>query len=205
MLNELLALIAPPLCVACGGDAAQSAPLCVGCRRAMRPLTAAAIAGAWAAFPYDGPAGALVRSLKFGGRVAIADVMAAQIAAHAPRGLLDGAFVPVPVHPRHRRRRGLDHALLIAEALARRTGLAVIRCLERGGDPRAQVGRGRRERLAGVAGSIAVAHGIDVPARAVVVDDVVTTGSTIRACAAALGAAGCPEIAAIAYARSAGR
>jgi predicted amidophosphoribosyltransferase len=147
----------------------------------------------------------MVRSLKFGGRSPMADVMAAQIAAHAPRQLFDGALVPVPVHAAHRRRRGLAHAHLLADALHSRTGLPVADCLERIGDPRPQVGRGRRQRLAGPAGAIAVRAGAEAPPRALLVDDVVTTGATIAACAQALRAGGARSVRAIAYARTAAR
>lgn len=159
----------------------------------------------WAAFGYDGPAGAVVRSLKFGGRAKLADLMAAQMAAHAPPGLLTGSVVPVPVHPRHRRRRGLDHGHALAVALAGRKGLVVCDCLVRTGDPRPQVGRGRRDRLRGPSGAITLRPGIDRPREALIVDDVITTGATIRACAQALQSAGVTRISAAAYAQTTAR
>jgi ComF family protein len=207
MLGNLISLIAPPLCIACAGDAGRAGPLCRECRGelARSARTAGQTGPCWAAFPYDGPAGAMVRSLKFGGRIPIAAVMAAQIAAQAPPDLLCGTLVPVPVHAAHRRRRGMAHAHLLAEALGDRTGLAVADCLERVGDPRPQVGRGRRERMAGLAGAIAVRSGTEPPVVAVLVDDVVTTGATIAACAQALCAAGSRSFRAIAYARTGAR
>jgi predicted amidophosphoribosyltransferase len=209
MLTKLLGLIAPPLCIACGGDAGRAAPICRECRAAMvaggsRRLRLSD-AEAFAAFAYDGPAGALVRALKFGGRAALADVMAAQLAAHAPPGLLAGAVVPVPVHPRHRRRRGVDHSRALASALARRAGLPLANCLVRSGDPRPQVGRGRRERIHGPLGSIAVRDGADVPEAALIVDDVVTTGATLAACVRVLRSAGSGRIGCLAYARTTAR
>jgi ComF family protein len=147
----------------------------------------------------------MVRALKFGGRVPIADVMAAQLASHAPPELLRGTLVPVPVHDQHRRRRGLAHAHVLADALSRRTGLAMADCLQRSGDPRPQVGRGRRERMAGVAGAISLREGHEPPRRALLVDDVVTTGATIAVCAKALRVGGVERVAAIAYARTAAR
>jgi predicted amidophosphoribosyltransferase len=75
--------------------------------------------------------------------------------------------------------------------------------LTRSGSNRTQVGRGRAARLLGPAGEIEVAQ--TTPAEAVLVDDVVTTGGTLAACAAALRAAGSKRVAAVAFARTAGR
>src|SRR5436190_11251542 len=209
MLTKLLALVVPPLCVACGADAGRAAPLCRECRAQMRPLaqsSADPVPGApWAAFAYEGPAGALVRALKFGGRIAVADAMAAQIAALAPPDRLRGAVVPVPVHPAHSRRRGIDHTAALGRALARRAGLPFAGCLVRTGDPQPQLGRGRRARIRGPAGLIAVRARTEPPSQALLVDDVVTTGATLAACAGVLRAAGSQHIAPIAYARTTAR
>src|SRR5204862_240717 len=107
--------------------------------------------------------------------------------------------------PRHRRRRGVDHSRALASALARRAGLPLADCLVRTGDPRPQVGRGRRERIGGPLGSIALRNGADVPATALVVDDVVTTGATLAACLRVLRAAGSARITCLAYARTTAR
>jgi predicted amidophosphoribosyltransferase len=147
----------------------------------------------------------MVRALKFGGREAIAHAMAAQLAALAPPGLLRGVVVPVPVHPLHRRRRGIDHAAALARAFARRTGLELADCLVRTGDPRPQVGRGRRARIHGPAGSIGVRTGTAVPDFALLVDDVVTTGATLASCTSALLNAGSRQVTPVAYARTTGR
>ena len=110
----------------------------------------------------------------------------------------------MPLHPRRRRRRGFNQARELAGALSRRTGLALEDCLERAGPGYTQVGRGRSERRAGPAGGVRTRAG-PVPRRAVLVDDVVTTGGTLGACAEALRAAGCREVVAVAFARTLGR
>ena len=160
----------------------------------------------WAAFAYESPAGALVRALKFGGRLPIAEVMAAQIAAHAPPELLQGVVVPVPVHRAHSRRRGVDHAAALARALASRARLPLDDCLVRSGDPQPQVGRGRQARVRGPAGAIAVRGGRRAaPRHVLLVDDVVTTGATLAACMEALRAAGAEHVTPIVYARTTAR
>jgi len=161
----------------------------------------------WAPLAYEGAAAALVRALKYRGAVALADPMAAQLAANAPPGLLErpAELVPVPLHPARRRRRGYNQAEQLACALARRRGLNVSDVLVRSGPAIRQVGRDRSQRLRGVMGSVEPARGASIPTRVVLVDDVATTGATLRACAAALSAGGARSVRAICFARTPGR
>jgi predicted amidophosphoribosyltransferase len=177
--------------------------LCPGCRAAVEQLEAAPVSLAglsvWAPVSYVGPARAIVRRLKFHGATALAGHMAATVAASAPDGMLAGALVPVPSPLRRRRARGFCHALLLAEALAERTGLPVLELLERvGGGPR-QVGRARSQRLRAPPRFTARRGHIGA---VVLVDDVITTGATLTACARALRQAGCSCETALAYART---
>lgn len=221
-LSAVLSLVAPPLCFACGAHAGENRALCAACRRALRWLAPAAegdgelfVVGAadgglpvWAPLAYEGPAAALVRALKFRGARGVAEVMAGPIAAGAPPWVLgegSGAarLVPVPLHRARRRRRGFNQAALLASALAIRTGLDVDDCLERRGTAGTQMGRDRSGRAAAVAQAVLVRG--RPPPLAVLVDDVVTTGATLGACAAALRASGALEVRAVAYARTPGR
>jgi ComF family protein len=203
----IAALLAPPLCWSCGGHAPRGRALCTTCRRGLvfLPREPVVLSGVriWAPIAYEGPARDLVRALKFRGALSLAREMTALAVASAPRDLLRGDLVPVPLHPVRQRRRGFNQAAVLAEAIARTTGLAVSDCLRRRGPGPPQVGRSRGARLSGPAGSIEVRA--RVPPTALIVDDVVTTGATIAACATALRRAGTAELAAIAFARTPGR
>jgi ComF family protein len=208
-LARLLSLLAPPLCWGCLRYAREG-PLCRDCRAGLSwlPPELVAVAGVelFAPLAYERAARAMVHALKFRGALAVADPMAAQMAANAPPGLLDRAtLVPVPLHPARLRRRGFNQAECLASALARRTGLTVSDRLERAGSARPQVGRGRSERLRGIEGSVRVRTGAGPPADVLLVDDVVTTGATLAVCANALREAGSQRVAGIAYARTPGR
>jgi ComF family protein len=209
VLSRLAAVVVPPFCWGCGADAAAGQPLCATCRRELRWLDDEPVAlegvQLWAPVAYEGPARALVRGLKYRGAPGLAEPMAAQIAARAPRHLLapEAALVPVPISAARRRRRGFNQAERIATALARRTGQPVTGCLRRGGDRGHQVGRDRAARLEAAGRSLSL--GGPAPARAVLVDDVATTGATLAACLDVLRGAGTAEVGALAYARTPGR
>jgi ComF family protein len=187
-------------------------PLCPTCRTALRwlspePVETAGGLRAWAPLAYEGPARGVVRALKFKGATRAAAAMAAQIVAGAPPGFLDPAaeLVPVPLHPARARKRGYNQAERLAAAIAARTRLPLDDCLERAGPRATQVGRDRAQRLSGIPGTVRLAEQRAPPLRAVLVDDVITTGATLAACAAVLRQNGAREVVAVAYARTPGR
>jgi ComF family protein len=213
VFRPLLDAIAPPLCAGCGAAAGLLEPLCARCRADLRwlgpdPMRIGSTLRAWAPLAYEEPARGVVRALKFKGATRAADAMAAQMAANAPPDWLDRdrVLVPVPLHPARARKRGYNQALLLAEALAARTGMALDDCLERAGPRGTQMGRDRAQRLAGIAGTVGLGPGrAPPPSRAVLVDDVITTGATLAACARALLAGGAISVVAVGYARTPGR
>jgi ComF family protein len=223
LLAELLALAVPPACVVCREGLPRSELwLCASCtrelpwlpaRRCARcglashrrgcPAGAAAFSRAWAPLAYDGVARELVAALKFRGALPVAALMAAHIAANLPRDIRAGAppaIVPVPPQAARARRRGFDPAGALAAALAPRLGLPLRPCLRRRDRAGRQVGSSRLQRRR--AGRLAIELRGPAPPRALLVDDVHTTGATLDACARALLAGGCREVVAITYART---
>jgi predicted amidophosphoribosyltransferase len=203
MLAELLGLLVPPRCGVCGLECALRAELCEGCETCLGRLAPCSTAvpgldATWSATPYEGVARDLVVALKFKARLPLAKRAGAVITARAPAGLLAGVVVPVPPAPARRRWRGFDAAEAIAATLSAQTGLPLRPCLRRS-QGRRQVGRPRSDRLASPP-RVRLA-GLS-PAAAVLVDDVVTTGATLGACAWALRSGGCDRVVALTFACS---
>lgn len=116
----------------------------------------------------------------------------------------DSVVVPVPAHRWRLWQRGFNQAALIAHALARqgKAGLAVD-ALERVKPTSSTKGLNRRQRLRNVTGAFRVARREAIKGRHIVlVDDVMTTGATVSACAAALTRAGARHVEVLTFART---
>lgn len=202
LLRELSALVAPPRCAACDGPADSQQPLCLECLNAVGdepPLVEEGLAGidlAVSPCSFERTARAVIHGLKYRGRLRLAEMAAEAIISACPSDELHGTLVPVPPSSLRWRWRGFDSAEEITLALAERTGVPYDPCLRRDHGPR-QVGRPRSARLS--ESPSVRAHG-PAPQRALLVDDVRTTGATLAACASALRDAGATEIVAMTFA-----
>lgn len=127
----------------------------------------------------------------------------AEMALRDPEGFAADVVVPVPLHADRWRERGYNQAELIARPVARRLRLVLgsyllVRKLPR--PPKLLLTRA--ERWKSVRGAYAIREGVRVDnQRVLLVDDVMTTGATLEACARALKKAGAAEVVALTVAR----
>ena len=159
----------------------------------------------WCA-PFAGVVRAALHQLKYGGERRLAGPLAASMAARwRAVGVGGELLVPVPVSAERARRRGYDQATLLASELSRGLEMPWLAALERTRDTSPQFELGLGARHANVAGAFALrgpAQTATIGGRWIVlVDDVVTTGSTLVACAAALHSGGARAVSAVTVAR----
>jgi ComF family protein len=154
---------------------------------------------------YNDASRRLILAFKHGRRIALAPMMARLIAARLPESGPDWLVVPVPLHRWRLWRRGFNQAALLAREIAaqRGAGLLLDGLLRTRATP-SLGGLGRKARARALAGAIAVnprrkaaLNGASI----ILVDDVLTSGATSRACVAALKRAGAKEIVIACFAR----
>lgn len=208
---------------ACAGCGREGRALCDECARALDArldLPAGTPIGLPADLPapllqlewcagFAGPVRAALHELKYAGERRHARILGEAVARRWRRaGQGATVIVPVPVHAERERKRGYDQAALIAEAAAGTLGLPFVGALERSRATVAQFELGREDRSANVQGAFRLRKDSEGSLRRAVagqwvllVDDVVTTGSTLAACGAALEEAGARAVSAITVAR----
>jgi len=203
-MGSWLDLLLPPICARCGCAVDTGAALCPPCDLRLPRWEEAAprLAGLEACVAglcYTGEAADWIQRFKYpkpglsGLDPAAACVLRAvmgEVAARTP-GPTPQLVVPVPLHPRRLRMRGFNPAGVLARAVAREVGVRFqATALVRVRDTGSQTGLTRSARRRNLRGAIRAASRRRLPERVWLVDDVVTTGSTLEEAARALHRAG---------------
>lgn len=185
------------LCLACE-ELADEGQLCDVCRAQLTDLRMRDQSGPVRfAYAYGEAARQLVISLKFDGVAEAAELLADAMAEEAGGMALpeDTVVTWVSMPKRRRRVRGIDHGYLLAKAVADRIGLPVQQLLTKDEGTRTQLGLNAEQRRKNLIGRMHCPVPVHHPV--LLVDDVVTTGSTISVCTEVLLEAGAPTVYAI--------
>ncbi len=227
LFRSVLDFALPPRCSGCGTIVDDTDSFCAecwskldflqgGCSRCGLPLEATDIDTCGrclakpprldrirAAVAYDDISRSVALRLKYGRKVALARTMSRYmlplVAEPSPRALL----VPVPLHRSRLWNRGFNQSAIIARELSRRTGLPLAADALRRVRPTPPLkGMNMNQRRRTVAGAFRANEDADLANREIVlIDDVLTTGSTANACARALKRAGAARVDLISWAR----
>lgn len=220
--NRPVSVLFPPTCILCGAPGRETLDLCRSChtdlprnrhhcRRCALPLPATAPAGSLcgacqrrpppydrciAPFRYEGTLPHLVTGLKFRARMNYARLLGALLTAGLEEAAaeLPELVIPVPLHPTRQRERGFNQALEIARVPARHFGIPLdTRHCRRQQATAPQSGLEAKERRRNIRGAFAVTGGLTAR-HLVLLDDVVTTGSTVAELAGMLKRAGVERV-----------
>ena len=178
-----------PLCTRCGMVFTSREGVDHWCGRCLdRP---GAFARARAVGIYDGSLRAAIHALKFKGQTRLADPLSQLLLAGYRRYWQDGeidVIAPVPLHRKRFRQRGFNQAYLLMHSWGLSGGTKVVRdLLVRIRATAPQTGLDRRQRRINIKRAFAVnRRGASTGQRVLLIDDVLTTGATIEACAAVL-------------------
>lgn len=197
------------LCLACAKDLPHLPKPC--CLRCALPIPHGEICGrclnkpphfdtAFVPFVYDFPLDKLVQSFKYGHRLAIADYLGKMLVKAAGKIEAD-TIIPLPLHPERLRERGFNQALELARPLSRALKVPIdSRSCKRIRHTPAQADLPWQERAKNIRGAFQCT--IDLSGqRILLVDDVMTTGTTLDECSRTLKQRGAATVTVLAVAR----
>lgn len=197
-----LACLSPARCAGCDGLLSQDGVgFCEACSPLLEvaPETLRPPSDQAAAFSYGGPLADGIARLKYAGRTDIAPALGRMLARAAlPYAGEVDVVIPLPLFGRRLRERGFNQCALLACYAARALGVPLrVDVLERVRDTATQAGLSREARAANVRGAF---RAREIAQRALLIDDVRTTGATLESAACALLDAGAPKVLTLALA-----
>jgi ComF family protein len=202
---SLIRNIESPLCPCCGiplPDREGADHFCGECLRAHPPFSSARAVARYESVLLDA-----IHGFKYRGRITDGEVLGKMMADYRYHQFDISAYtliVPVPLHRRRLRERGFNQAVILAREIAGRFSLPIdLRSLRRRVYTEPQVGLGKGHRTANVRGAFDVGDGKRIEGQKIVlVDDVYTTGGTVRECAGILMKNKAAEVAVLTLARA---
>lgn len=196
------ALVAEFFCKACRTPFVDAYPLdehdlCTICRKSLVNFDTAYSFGS-----YEGSLRKLIHLFKYGKVESLARPLSRLLVRSLPLGQRFDIVMAMPMHWRKRWERGFNQSELLAKPVARRYGLELATNLRRKRQTKAQAGLSEAQRLENAKDSFRVERPEEINGRRVLlIDDVFTTGATLRAAAAALKEAGAAHVSALTLAR----
>jgi len=206
MFRSLLNLFFPKLCAACSKKIIQEHPfLCMNCEEELINSTTVEsrritrifrgrvpIEKGASLFYFDkkGKVQAVIHQIKYREQKDLAIYMAETLAQKLGSDFFEDIdlIIPVPLHPKKRKKRGFNQSEFIAEGIHNKTQITLdTKSLLRVEHTQTQTKKGRFERWQNVSEAFqVVGELIDPKAHILLIDDVLTTGATLEACAKAL-------------------
>ena len=207
LLDRLLDLLYPPRCTFCRGllhDGDTESGVCRGCRKILPYVPDGSqrrdirkVELCVAPMYYEGSVRDSLLRYKFNGLTAYGRIYADFIAKSIDENQISCDIITwVPLSRRRLRKRGYDQARIIAEHLSAELGLPCVKLLDKNVDNPPQSGTGDAQaRRANAAGVYSFRGAERISGLSVLlIDDIVTTGSTLAECAKVLRAAGCSAV-----------
>ena len=196
-------LAAEYFCAACKMPFVNRYPLDESGRCALCRLGARGFDDVYSYGSYQGSLRELVHLFKYKGVRPLSRKFGEWMALGLPRELSFDVVVPMPLHWMKRFRRGFNQSMLLAQEISRRWNAPVRAIVRRRRSTSPQAGLTNAKRRANVQGAFAIKNGVRLDGlRVLLIDDVVTTGSTASACARVLKRAGAAHVTVLALART---
>lgn len=189
-----LSFVSQPACKKCGKEISSAQQeYCYDCSRRKRSFDYGL-----ALLNYDDTSRRSMVKIKYKNKREYLDFYAEAIWKRYSRQLMrikPDVLIPVPVHPSRKRRRGFNQAEVLAELLGRKMGVPVVNdALIRARKTAPQKQLGPAERLKNLSEAFAPGKNLTGVKRALLVDDIYTTGSTIEACTRILKRSGVSQV-----------
>lgn len=182
-------LAAERTCIRCGRISDASTYGCSRCSSWSTPLLQAR-----SIFMFEGTVRASIHRLKYRNEPARAEWCAAEMAADMPTAYrVSDVLIPVPLHPVRLRSRGYNQSDRTARALSNRVGIMSEELLERTRPTTSQVELSAEDRWVNVTGAFRATRNLS-RMNVLLIDDVMTTGATLHACAVACVEAGAEQV-----------